>query len=69
MTVPLINVVAGCAGSGKTAWIYQQIQDTTVEDKDIIYFTPGTGNVSIDKNRIAADFPQIQVFSDNQEAD
>ena len=69
MTVPLINVVAGCAGSGKTAWIHQQIQDTTVEDKDIIYFSPGTGNVSIDKNRIAADFPQIQVFSDNQEAD
>lgn len=69
MTIPLINVVAGCAGSGKTAWIHQQIQDTTVEDKDIIYFSPGTGNVSIDKNRIAADFPQIQVFSDNQEAD
>ncbi|NJO30524.1 MAG: GTP-binding protein [Richelia sp. RM2_1_2] len=69
MTVPLINVVAGCAGSGKTAWIHQQIQDATVEDRDIIYFTPGTGNVSIDKNRIAADFPQIQVFSDNQEVD
>ncbi len=69
MAVPLINVVAGCAGSGKTAWIHQQIQDTTVEDKDIIYFSPGTGNVSIDKNRIAADFPQIQVFSDNQEVD
>ena len=69
MTVPLINVVAGCAGSGKTAWIHQQIQDAKVEDKDIIYFTPGTGNASIDKNRIAADFPQIQVFSDNQEED
>ena len=48
MTVPLINVVAGCAGSGKTAWIHQQIQDTSVEDKDIIYFSPGTGNVSIE---------------------
>ena len=69
MTVPLINVVAGPAGSGKTAWIYQQIQDTAVEDENIIYFSPGTGNVSIDKNRIAADFPQIQVFSDNQEVD
>ena len=69
MTVPLINVVAGPAGSGKTAWIHQQIQDTTVEDRNIIYFSPGTGNISIDKNRIAADFPQIQVFRDTQKAE
>ncbi|WP_414620359.1 GTP-binding protein [Calothrix sp. CCY 0018] len=69
MTVPLINVVAGPAGSGKTAWIHQQIQDTAVEDENIIYFSPGTGKVSIDKNRIAADFPKIKVFSDTQEVD
>ncbi|MEA5596865.1 GTP-binding protein [Rivularia sp. UHCC 0363] len=69
MTVPLINVVAGPAGSGKTAWIHQQIQDTTVEDENIIYFSPGTSSVFIDKNRIAADFPQIQVFSNTQEVD
>ncbi|MEB3216854.1 MAG: GTP-binding protein [Nostocales cyanobacterium 94392] len=70
MTVPLIKVVAGLAGSGKTAWIHQQIQDTkSVDDDNIIYFSPGTGNVSIDKNRIAADFPGIQVFSDTQEVE
>ena len=45
MTVPLIKVVAGCAGSGKTPWIHQQIQNTTVEDKDIMYFTPCTGTL------------------------
>ncbi|WP_228059717.1 GTP-binding protein [Plectonema radiosum] len=70
MTVPLIKVVAGPAGSGKTAWIHQQIQDTkSVDDDNIIYFSPGTGNVSIDKNRMTADFPGIQVFSDTQEVE
>lgn len=70
MNVPLITVVAGPAGSGKTAWISQQIQDTSsVEDKHIIYFSPGTGNISIDKNCMAADFPSIQVFGDGQEMD
>ncbi|MEO0971277.1 MAG: hypothetical protein AAFX80_23925 [Cyanobacteria bacterium J06639_18] len=70
MNVPLITVVAGPAGSGKTAWISQQIQDTSsVDDKHIIYFSPGTGNISIDKNCMAADFPSIQVFGDGQEMD
>ncbi|MBF2016685.1 MAG: GTP-binding protein [Rivularia sp. T60_A2020_040] len=70
MTIPLIKVVAGPAGSGKTAWIHQQIQDRkSVDDDNIIYFSPGTGKVSIDKNRIAADFPGIQVFSDTQEVE
>jgi hypothetical protein len=70
MNVPLITAVAGPPGSGKTAWIYQKIQDIpSSEGKSIIYFCPGTGNLPIDKNRIATDFPNILVFSDGEEVD
>ncbi|MCM0592997.1 MAG: GTP-binding protein [Gloeotrichia echinulata DVL01] len=66
MTIPIITVVAGPTGSGKTTWICQQIRDIAAVEK-VIYFSPGTGNVPIDQNRIAAEFPGIQIFGDGQE--
>ncbi|MDJ0737147.1 MAG: GTP-binding protein [Nostocaceae cyanobacterium] len=70
MNIPEITVVAGFAGSGKTAWIRQQVQNVAfTEDKSIIYFSPGTGNVPIDQTVISAEFPQIQVFRDGEEVE
>lgn len=66
MSIPIITVVAGPTGSGKTTWICQQIRDIADLEK-VIYFSPGTGNVPIDQNRIATEFPGIQVFGDGQE--
>lgn len=66
MSLPIITVVAGSCGAGKTTWICQQMRDIAAVDK-IIYFSPGTGTVPIDQNRIATEFPGIQVFGDGQE--
>ncbi len=66
MNLPIITVVAGPTGSGKTTWICQQIRNTTSHE-NIIYFSPGTGKVPIDQTRIAAEFPKVKVFSDGQE--
>jgi hypothetical protein len=65
MTIPIITVVAGLAGCGKTTWISQQISHTTTEN--ILYFSPGTGNLPIDQTCLAADFPHIKVFKDGEE--
>ena len=70
MNVPEITVVAGFPGSGKTAWIRQQIKDVaSVGDDSIIYFSPGTGDVPIDQTIIRAEFHQIQVFRDGEEVE
>ncbi|MEA5620317.1 GTP-binding protein [Cronbergia sp. UHCC 0137] len=66
MNLPNITVVAGLTGCGKTTWISQQLQKTTTTD-NIIYFSPGAGKVPIDQTRIAAEFPQVKVFSDGEE--
>ncbi len=68
MSVPIITVVAGSSGAGKTTWVCQQMRDIAAVDK-IIYFSPGTGTVPIDQNRIATKFPGIQVFGDGQEVE
>lgn len=71
MIVPKITVVAGGAGCGKTTWISQQLaifQDLFKSSSaEILYFSPGTGKVPIDQNRLAADFPGLKVFNDGQE--
>lgn len=66
MLTPIITVVAGSSGVGKTTWICQQIQNVTSVEK-LIYFSPGIGTVPIDQTRIATEFPGIQVFGDGQE--
>ncbi|MFN6517087.1 MAG: GTP-binding protein [Nostoc sp. CreGUA01] len=68
MNVPIITVVASPAGCGKTTWICQQMQNTA-SSKNIIYFSPGTGNVPIDQTKLAADFSEVKVFSDGQEVE
>jgi hypothetical protein len=70
MLLPNITVVAGSAGAGKTTWICQQIANkiTTGNCKNnILYFSPGTGNVPIDQTRLSAEFTQVKVFFDGQE--
>jgi G3E family GTPase len=66
MSTPIITVIGGTSGSGKTTWICQQLRDMNAVDK-VIYFSPATGNVPIDQTRITTEFPEIQVFSDGQQ--
>ncbi len=73
MTVPIITVVAGPVGCGKTAWIYQQLalreEKLRVAHENVLYFSPGTGSVPIDLTRLATDFPTVKVFNDAQEVE
>ncbi|MTJ08625.1 MULTISPECIES: GTP-binding protein [unclassified Anabaena] len=66
MNIPIIKVIAGLSGAGKTTWICQQIRDIVSAEK-VIYFCPGTGNVPIDQTRIATEFPELNIFGDGQE--
>ena len=66
MFLPMITVVAGLFGSGKTTWISQKIRDVPSVEK-VIYFCPGTGNVPIDQTKIATEFPNLKLFGDGQE--
>lgn len=68
MSTPIITVISGTSGSGKTTWLYQQLRDMTAIDK-VIYFSLGTGNVPIDQTRIASEFPEIQIFGDGQQVE
>ncbi|HLO83653.1 MAG TPA: GTP-binding protein [Nostocaceae cyanobacterium] len=71
MTFPNITVVGGVVGCGKTTWISQQLalvnNQFNFSQEKILYFSPATGKVPIDQNRLAADFPGLQVFNDGQE--
>ncbi|MFQ4141003.1 GTP-binding protein [Chlorogloeopsis sp. ULAP02] len=73
MSNPIITVVTGLAGCGKTTWIYQQLANKEEKfrfgDKNIVYFSPGVGNVPIDKTRLATELPKVKVFSDGQEVE
>lgn len=66
MNVPMITVVAGVSGCGKTHWICQQLRKTSAAE-NVIYFSPGTGNVPIDQIRLNAEFPEVKVVSEQQE--
>jgi hypothetical protein len=73
MNLPIITVVAGPGGTGKTTWICQKIQDLMSggenQGESILYFSPGTGTVPIDKTRMGADLPLVKVFAEGEEAD
>jgi G3E family GTPase len=64
----MITVVAGPAGCGKTTWICQQLGNTLCAE-NVIYFSPGSGNVPIDQVRLSAEFPEVKVFTDGQEVE
>lgn len=68
MSVPIITVVAGPAGCGKTTWICQQMSNTA-SSENVIYFSLGTGNIPIDQTRVAAEFPELKVFGNGQEVE
>ncbi|MBD2205793.1 GTP-binding protein [Calothrix sp. FACHB-1219] len=62
--IPLITVVAGPVGCGKTTWIEQQLR---LQQRDkVLYFSPGTGAVPIDQTRLVAEFPTVKVFNDSE---
>jgi G3E family GTPase len=65
--MPIISVVAGSVGCGKTTWISQQL--ALREDENVLYFSPGTGTIPIDQMRLAAQFPTVKVFNDTQQAE
>ncbi|WP_017655624.1 hypothetical protein [Fortiea contorta] len=60
MSVPIITVVAGPAGCGKTTWISQQMQNRA-KSENVIYFSPGNGNVSIDQTRLGQDLDESAI--------
>lgn len=62
--IPLITVVAGPVGCGKTTWIEQQLR---LQQRDtVLYFSPGTGAVPIDQTYLVAAFPTVKVFNDSE---
>ncbi|MBD2162972.1 GTP-binding protein [Calothrix membranacea FACHB-236] len=62
--IPIITVVAGPVGCGKTTWIEQQLR--LQQQEKVLYFSPGTGAVPIDQTRLGAEFPFVKVFSDSE---
>lgn len=55
--IPIITVVAGPVGCGKTTWIEQQLR--LKQQEKVLYFSPGTGAVPIDQTRLGAEFPFV----------
>ncbi|WP_066425960.1 GTP-binding protein [Anabaena sp. 4-3] len=68
MSIPIITVVAGTSGAGKSTWVCQQLRDIAAVEK-VIYFSPGTGTVPIDQTRISTEFPGIKVFGEGEEGE
>ena len=64
MSKPIITVVAGIPGVGKTSFIRKQIPKAN----SAVYFSPGTGNVPIDQTCLAIDFPNLKIITDAQES-
>jgi len=62
----MITVVAGPCGAGKTTWILQELAQAPAP---AIYVTPGVGTIPIDATRVAARFPQIDIFHRQPEAE
>jgi hypothetical protein len=62
----MITVVAGPCGAGKTAWILQELAQASTP---AVYVTPGVGAVPIDATRVAARFPEIDIFHRQPEAE
>jgi len=62
----MITVVAGPCGAGKTTWILQELAQASAP---AIYVTPGVGTVPIDATRVAARFPQVDIFHRQPEAE
>lgn len=68
MDSPIITVVSGLAGTGKTTWICQQLSAIQATPK-VVYLSPGNGTVAIDPIRLMAEFPSLTVLSDTEIGD
>ena len=62
----MITVVAGPCGAGKTTCILQELAQVPMP---AVYVTPGVGPVPIDATRVAARFPQVEIFHRQPETD
>ncbi|MGD1941699.1 MAG: GTP-binding protein [Leptolyngbyaceae cyanobacterium] len=62
----MITVVAGPCGAGKTTWILQELAQIPMP---AVYVTPGVGTVPIDATRVAARFPQVEIFHHQPETE
>jgi G3E family GTPase len=62
----MITVVAGPCGAGKTTWILQELAQLPTP---AVYVTPGVGPVPIDATRVAARFPQVEIFQRQPETE
>lgn len=62
----MLTVVAGPCGAGKTTWILQELAQTPAA---AVYVTPGVGAVPIDATRVAARFPEVEIFHRQSEAE
>jgi len=62
----MITVVAGPCGAGKTTWILQELAQMPTS---AVYVTPGVSPVSIDATRVAARFPQVEIFQRQPETE
>ncbi|MEM1280497.1 MAG: GTP-binding protein [Cyanobacteria bacterium P01_H01_bin.152] len=63
---PMITVVAGPCGAGKTTWILQEMAQMQTP---AVYVTPGVGPVPIDATRVTARFPQVEIFHGQPETE
>ena len=64
MNFPALIEVAGPAGSGKTTWIRQFLQD---QHRPLFYCSPGSGGGSVDEAFIAYRFPWVHIVPESQE--
>ncbi|MEM9005154.1 MAG: GTP-binding protein [Cyanobacteria bacterium P01_F01_bin.86] len=62
----MITVVAGPCGAGKTTWILQELAQTPTA---AVYVTPGAGTVPIDATLVATQFPEVEIFQQQSEAE
>lgn len=63
---PMITVVAGSCGAGKTTWILQELAQISTA---AVYVTPGVDTVPIDATRVAARLPDVEIFYRQSEAE
>jgi len=62
----MITVVAGPCGAGKTTWILQELAQTPTT---AVYVTPGVDAAPIDATLVAAQFPEVEIFNRQSEAE
>lgn len=65
MMTPMINVVAGPCGAGKTTWILEELAQL---ETPAAYISLGAGAVPIDATRIGLEFPRVEIIEQPSES-